>query len=75
MSVEASLETHLAETRAALEEITRCLLEKNDDEGEYDATESSELIKLRDELECSLRETEKALLQLKKERLLEEVRK
>ncbi len=75
MSVEASLETHLEETRTALEEITQCLLEKDDDEDESDATESLELIKLRDELECSLRETEKALLQLKKERLLEEVRK
>lgn len=64
-SIEASLEKHLNETQAALKEIEECL-------GDDDEADKTELIKLKLELEKSVEDTEAALLELKKERILEE---
>lgn len=64
-AIETSLETHLQETRQALEDINQ-LLQNEEDESH------SELLKLKEELERSVQESESALIQLKKERLLGE---
>ena len=66
-SIEASLERHLTETQSALQEIEECL-EDNDE------ADKTDLMKLKLELEVSAKETEAALLQIKKDRILEEVK-
>lgn len=63
-SIEAGLETHLKETQSTLTEIRECL--EDDDDGD-----KTELLKLKEELEATVQETEAALLQIKKERILE----
>ena len=66
-SIESSLEAHLKESKRALEEIESCL------EGTDSSADNSELLELKKQLEVSVEETEAALLQLKKDRLLEAV--